>query len=472
MTITSTAESATDLGFLLHKHPERVASLHVTVGRAFVFYPEASDNRCTAALLLEVDPVGLVRNKRFGGAEGLSLAQYVNDRPYAASSMFAVALQRAFRTAMSGRCDARPELVDQALPLEISIPALPASGGKELVERFFAPLGWTVEAVPIPLDAMIPAWGESKYVSLTIRGEQRVVDALNHLYVLLPVLDNSKHYWVSSDEVDKLIRAGDGWLAAHPDRDLITRRYLAHRKTLVASAVGRLAEIDDTDSDALDNAVDESTEIEEPRKALHQHRREVVIEVLHEVRAKRVVDLGCGEGALLHALLADSTFTEVVGVDVSARALNIAERRLNLERMGDRQRERLRLLQSSVTYRDDRLAGFDAIVLMEVIEHVDDSRLRSFERTVFANARPHAVIVTTPNSEYNVLYPALRANGLRHPDHRFEWTRTEFQQWAHETADRFGYSVAFRAIGDVDEVHGAPTQLALFVRAAERAGER
>jgi 3' terminal RNA ribose 2'-O-methyltransferase Hen1 len=462
MTITSTADSATDLGYLLHKHPERVASLDVAVGRAFVFYPEATDERCTVALLLEVDPIGLVRNKRFGGAEGFSLAQYVNDRPYAASSMFAVALQRAFKTAISGRCDARPELVDKVLSLAIHVPALPTTGGPELVERLFTPLGWNVSAETVPLDPEIPAWGDSKYVNLTLAGNMRLVDALNHLYVLLPVLDNSKHYWVSSDEVDKLVRAGEGWLGEHPDRELITRRYLAHQKTLVASAIGRLAEVDDTAPEMLDNAIDESAETDEPRKALHEYRREAVLTALRDVHASRVVDMGCGEGALLRPLLADASFTEVVGVDVSHRALAAAERRLNLDRMGDRQRDRLQLLQSSVTYRDDRFAGYDAVVLMEVIEHVDDSRLQALERTVFADARPQTVIVTTPNSEYNALYGSLLANGMRHPDHRFEWTREQFQSWADAVAERHGYTVTFRPVGETDAQYGAPTQLALF----------
>ena len=460
LSITSTAPNATDLGFLLHKHPDRVTSMDVTVGEAHVFYPEATEDRCTAALVLEVDPIGLVRNKRFGGRDAFSLAQYVNDRPYAASSMLAVAMQRVFKTASQGRCDAKPELVDFLLPLEIFVPALPSVGGPELVERLFGPLGWQVQVTPCELDPEIPEWGTSKFVDATLIGDQRLVDALNHLYVLLPVLDNAKHYWVSEDEVDKLLRAGGEWLGTHPERDLITKRYLSHRRSLFDAAVERLTELDD--SPELIDVPEE--ELEVPRKALHQQRRETVIAALQRAGARRVVDLGCGEGALLRPLLADSAFTEVVGVDVSARELAKAERRLNLDRMGDRQRDRLRLLQSSVTYRDDRLAGYDAIVLMEVIEHVDQSRLGAFERTVFADARPTTVIVTTPNSEYNALYPALLSNGMRHPDHRFEWTRTEFEQWANVVAERHSYNAAFESIGPVDETHGSPTQMAVFTR--------
>jgi 3' terminal RNA ribose 2'-O-methyltransferase Hen1 len=477
LTITSTADCATDLGFLLHKHPGRAQSFEVSAGKAHVFYPEATEHRCTAALLLEVDPIALVRGRRFGG-DTFSLGQYVNDRPYAASSMLAVALGKVFRTAMSGRCEARPALPALALPLEIHVPALPSVGGRDLVRRFFEPLGWAVEVTSIPLDLTIPAWGDSEYVDLRLRGTMPLSQALAHLYVLLPVLDNAKHYWVSDDEVDKLVRAGTGWLEGHPERDLIVRRYLKHQKDLVLSAVGRLAEIDDALPESLDNAVADSeshgsdadaeagkdTQSEQRPMPLVEHRRMAVTEELKREGASRVVDLGCGEGSLLRALLKDSSFREILGVDVSHKALELAERRLQLDRLPDTQRARLTLLQSSLTYRDERFAGFDAVVLMEVIEHLDLSRLPSLERTVFAQARPKTVIVTTPNAEHNVRYEFLAAGTMRHRDHRFEWTRAEFAGWAIRIADHHGYTVRFRSIGEDDPEVGPPTQMAVFTR--------
>jgi 3' terminal RNA ribose 2'-O-methyltransferase Hen1 len=472
LTITSTAPAATDLGFLLHKHPGRVQSFEVSVGQAHVFYPEATPQRCTVALLLEVDPVALVRGKDAGGPDGFSLAQYVNDRPYAASSMLAVAVGRVFRTAMAGRCDARPELPEQLLPLEVHIPALPCVGGVEAARRVFAPLGWSVEAAPVPLDPQVPGWGASRYLDVRLAGQLRLAEALNHLYVLLPVLDNSKHYWVTTDEVDKLVRAGQGWLHDHPDRDLIIRRYLAHQRALVTTAVGRLAEVDDAEPQDLDNAVPdvESGEVPERTLTLVEQRKGAVLAALRAAGAGRVVDLGCGEGALLRMLVADSSFAEVVGVDVSARALEIASRRLRLEQMSQRQRERVRLVQSSLTYRDARIAGFDAVVLMEVIEHVDPPRLGALERTVFAHARPGTVVVTTPNVEYNVRYPDLPAGGMRHRDHRFEWTRSQFRAWADAVAARHGYAVRYLPIGPDDPEVGPPTQMAVFTR-REHTGE-
>ncbi len=466
LTITSTAAPATDLGFLLHKHPGQAQSFDVSVGQAHVFYPEASEGRCTAALLLEVDPIALVRGGRSAGPDTFSLAQYVNDRPYAASSMMAVALARVFRTAMAGRCDTRPELAAAALPLEIAIPALPSQGGAEVAQRLFGPLGWTVEAAPVPLDPLIPHWGDSRYVGLRLAGQLRLADALNHLYVLLPVLDNAKHYWVGIDEVDKLIRAGGGWLGRHPDRDLITRRYLAHRRELVLTATGRLAETDDTEAETLDNAVSDTGPDEAPQRqlSLAQQRTGAVVATLRAAGATTVVDLGCGEGTLVRALLDDSSFSQILGVDVSHRALELAAQRLHLDRMPDRRRARVNLLQSSLTYRDERIAGFDAAVLMEVIEHVEEARLGALEQTVFGSARPGTVVVTTPNVEHNVRFADLPAGSMRHRDHRFEWTRDQFRGWADAVAARRGYHVRYLPVGPDDPEVGPPTQLAVFSR--------
>ncbi|MBD8079693.1 3' terminal RNA ribose 2'-O-methyltransferase Hen1 [Cellulosimicrobium arenosum] len=493
VTLTATAapdaglDDATDLGFLLHKHPGRAQVFELPVGRAHVFYPEATSERCTVALLLEVDPVGIVRDKRFGGGGGgFALAQYVNDRPYAASSMVAVALGKVFSTATAGRCDARPGLVDVAIPLEVHVPSLPCRGGVDLVRRLFEPLGWTVDAAAEPLDPTVPAWGASRSVDLRLRGRSRLADALTQLYVLLPVLDDAKHYWVSTDEVDKLVRAGEGWLAGHPAREEIARRYLAHQRRYVDDAVSRLAEPDDTAADVGSAAAGPGLAAPDgtgpesgagPADAgpppLARQRADAVLAALHDAGARTVVDLGCGEGALLRRLAADRTFTRILGTDVSARELERAAARLRLHDASDAERERVRLVQSSLTYTDDRLAGFDAAVLMEVVEHVDPSRLDALERAVLGHARPRTVAVTTPNAEYNVHYPALHEGpqgGMRHPDHRFEWTRAQFRAWADAVGERYGYGVAYRDVGPVDT--GPPTQMAVFTELSALGGPR
>lgn len=474
LTISTTGSAerpATDLGFLLHKHPEKAQAFSTSYGTAHVLYPEADAERCTAALLLEVDAVALVRRgkgKGRGGAPDAALAQYVNDRPYAASSLLAVALSGVFSSAMRGVCAARPELPTQPRPLRVEVPALPARGGPELVRRLFEPLGWTVTAEPVPLDSEFPQWGDSRYVRLTLEAETlTLAEALRHLYVLLPVLDDAKHYWVASDEVDKLLRAGEGWLPAHPEQKLITSRYLSRRWSLTRQAMERLelvrlAEADDSDVEEIDNAVEAETESEEKPTPLAVQRREAILTALRASGAARVLDLGCGQGQLVQALLKDPSFTGIVGVDVSMRALTIASRRLKLDRMGERQAARVQLFQGSLAYTDKRLGGYDAAVLSEVIEHLDLPRLPALEYAVFGAARPRTVLVTTPNVEYNVRWETLPAGHVRHGDHRFEWTRGEFRAWAWTVAERHGYTVEFVPVGPDDPEVGPPTQMAVF----------
>ncbi|WP_327231545.1 3' terminal RNA ribose 2'-O-methyltransferase Hen1 [Streptomyces murinus] len=471
------ANPATDLGYLLHKHPGKAQRFSTSYGTAHVFYPEADDARCTAALLLETDPAALVRRgkgKGRGGAPDAALAQYVNDRPYAASSLLAVALSGVFSSAMRGVCAARPERAAAPLPLRIEVPALPARGGAALVRALFEPLGWRVDAEPVPLDTEFPQWGDSRYVRLVLASKTlTLAEALRHLYVLLPVLDDAKHYWVSADEVDKLLRAGEGWLPGHPEQQLITSRYLSRRWSLTRQArealeLVRLAEADDSEVEAIDNAVGEETEAEEKPTPLAVRRRAAIVGALRASGAARVLDLGCGQGQLVQELLKDIRFTEIVGVDVSVRALTIAARRLKLDRMGERQASRVQLMQGSLAYTDKRLKGYDAAVLSEVIEHLDLPRLPALEYAVFGHARPRTVVVTTPNVEYNVRWETLPAGHVRHGDHRFEWTRAEFRHWATEVAERHEYDVEFAPVGPDDPEVGPPTQLALFTIRAEK----
>ena len=467
LTITTTHRPASELGYLLHKHPDRVQSFAESMGLAHVFYPHVSAESCTAALLLEVDPIGLVRRGKGSSPDGFALASYVNDRPFAAGSMLALALKDVFGTAMTGRCQARPELAATPIPLQIHLPAQRCHGGVDLLRRLVEPLGWQAQATVTDLDPTVPEWGASPYLDIRLSGELRLADALRQLYVLLPVLDDGKHYWVSDDEVDKLIRAGAGWLADHPEKDLITHRYLVHQSVLTRSALARLAEVDEATSAEFDES-DEPTQIDEPERAvpLAHQRRGAVLAAVRASGAASVGDFGCGEGDLVRDLLADRSLRRVVAVDVSTRALRIAGRRMQLERMSEPERARLEIFQSALTYRDDRLAGLDAAVLMEVIEHVDPPRLAALERCVFGFAAPGTVIVTTPNAEHNTHFQSLPAGTMRHRDHRFEWTRAQFRAWSDHVGADFGYTARFLPVGMDDPEVGPPTQLAIFTRSA------
>ena len=463
LTLSTTHTPATDLGYLLHKNPAALRSVDMWFGQAHVFYAEATGERCTAAVLIDVDPIGLVRRKG-RGAEPASLEPYVNDRPYAASSFLSVALAKLFGTAMSGRSSERQELADTAIPLEVRFPALPCRGGEQLVRRLFDPLGYEVSATPVPLDEQFPEWGDSPYLETRLATTARVADVLNHLYVLLPVLDDQKHYWVSRDEIEKLLRRGEGWLRDHPEHELITRRYLRHQPRLAREALLRLLEEDQADPDSDVQLHDQEEERVERRIGLGEQRMDAVLGALKEAGAARVLDLGCGDGRLLQAMLRDGSFERIVGVDVSYAVLERTARRLRLLEMSPKQRERIELVQSSLTYKDRRLQGYDAAAVVEVVEHLDPSRLDAFESALFGVARPGAVVLTTPNAEYNVRFEGLPAGSLRHRDHRFEWSRADFETWARGAAKRSGYTVRFQPVGPESPEVGSPTQMAVFSR--------
>ena len=406
--------------------------------------------------------MGLVRNRRGPAGEGRSLEQYVNDRPYVASSFLSVAIAEVFGSALAGKSKEREELVDTPLPLAATISVLPCRGGESFLRRLFEPLGYTVTAQGYPLDDKFGDWGESAYFTVRLEHRLPLRQLLTHLYVLIPVLDNDKHYWVGDDEVDKLLRRGEGWLATHPEREIIATRYLKHRRSLVNDALERLVGEEGPSPDQVqEKQAQEEAQVEE-RISLNEQRLGAVVAALKNSGAKRVLDLGCGEGRLLQCLLKDKQFEQIVGMDVSYRALEIAQDRLNLDRLPEKQRQRIQLLHGSLMYRDKRLAGFEAAAVVEVIEHLDPPRLAAFERVLFECAKPGTVVLTTPNVEYNVKWESLPAGKFRHKDHRFEWSRAEFQAWANRIGERFGYSVKFLPVGPEDAVVGAPTQMGLF----------
>jgi 3' terminal RNA ribose 2'-O-methyltransferase Hen1 len=460
LTISSSGPNASDLSFLLHKHPERVQEFALSFGRALVFYPRYDTNACEVALVLDLDPLRLAGR---GERAGLPLYPYVNDRPYVASSFLSVALAEVFKSALNGQCKTRPELVNYAFPFELKLPCLPVRGTNLLPSDLFGPLGYRVSATEFPLDAAFPEWGQSlgqsPYVACTLASTLTLKALLNHLYVLIPVLDDEKHYWIDEQEVEKLLRRGETWLAKHPKRELIVARYLKRRRPLVEAALSRLV---------AEEVGWEEREEREERKAddagsapLHAQRLEAVATVLKARGVARILDLGCGDCKLLALLAPDAQFTELVGIDASPRQLAFGETRL--KEANWRQPGRVRLLQGSLVYRDQRLQGFDAVTLVEVIEHLDPPRLATMERVVFEFAAPRLIVVTTPNAEYNAQFAALPTEKLRHRDHRFEWRRHEFQQWAERVARRFGYRFEVTDLGLADPVHGAP-QMAVFER--------
>jgi 3' terminal RNA ribose 2'-O-methyltransferase Hen1 len=459
--ISTTHQPATDLGYLLSKNPDRHQEFNLAFGTAHVFYPEATPERCSVALVVDVDPVGLVRGR--GDADG-PLTQYVNDRPYTASSFLAVAIAQVFSSAMAGTSKGRAELAASAIPLEAEIPVLRCRAGADKVRACFEPLGYEVDVQPLPLNESFPEWGESRYFRLHLRGSLRLADLLQHLYLLLPALDGDKHYYVGSDEVQKLLDKGGDWLATHPERDWILANYLKRQRSLVREALGKLLAEPEEEVGATDREKEAGEQQLERSLSLNERRMAAVEDVLLRSGAGSVLDVGCGEGRLLGRLLEHKQFRTILGIDVSAVSLERAAERLKLDRMAPMKRARIDLQQGSLTYRDSRMAGFDAACAIEVIEHIDATRLAAFERTLFEFAQPQTVVITTPNVEYNARFANMAAGTMRHRDHRFEWTRAEFQDWATGVCERHGYTVEFLPIGDEDPELGPPTQMGVFSR--------
>ena len=460
LTLTYKGENATDLGFLLFKNPSRPQIFELSYGKAYVFYPEAEADVCTAALLLDIDPIDLARGK--AGSKDGGLFDYVSDRPYVSSSFMSSALSRVFGTAMSGRCDQRPELAAQPLDLTATLTNLPCKSDTAMLARVFEPLGYAVSFETAVLDEQYPQWGDARYVDLTISGKVRLQDLLRHLFVLIPVFDRAKHYWIGPDEIDKLLRHGEGWLERHPEQRFITERYMGGKRGLARRAVEAMA-LDRMDDGQEGVApIDEAEEPVPKPPSLNTRRLTAVVEAVRAHGASSVIDMGCGEGNLLSLLLKERGISRIAGMDVSYLALERAAQKLKIDRMGDAKRERITLFQSSLTYKDDRFSGFDAACVVEVIEHLDENRLSAFEQVLFGEAKPKTVVLTTPNVEYNENYAALSADALRHGDHRFEWSRAQFEGWAEGVARRYGYTVKLSQIGDADESLGAPTQMGVF----------
>ncbi len=466
LTLKTSRYPATELGYLLHKNPAKCHVFDLSVGKAYVFFPETDPNNCCAALLLDVDPIALVKRKKGRSDDSFILGQYVNDRPYVASSFLSMAIAKVFNQSLKGVCKEKPELLSEPWPFEVCIAALPCQGksGKDLIKNLLEPLGYQLTINEYLLNEKNPDWGNAQTYTVTLKKTCFLKDLLSHLYVLIPVLDNQKHYWINEDEIEKLLKHGEGWLSNHPSKDLIVSRYLKRQRDLTDEALIRLREEEEEQIDIVERVHANEEEKLESGLSLHLQRMQAVLSVLKEHQVDSVVDLGCGEGILIKTLLCDSSFSRILGVDVSYKQLERAKQKLNLDRLPLLQRKRIDLIQGSLNYTDKRIQGFDAATLIEVIEHLDVSRLSTLEYVVFGDAKPKLVTITTPNAEYNVKFEELPNGTFRHKDHRFEWTRKEFQTWAEKIANRYDYSVSFQAIGPVDENLGGPTQMGVFIK--------
>lgn len=460
---------ASNLSFLLHKHPDKLQSFSLPFGQAHLFYPEYSEHQCTLSLLLDVDPINLSRATNPNPNQ--HLWPYVNDRPYVCSSFMSTTISRVLGTALSGNCKSFPEYTSTPMHLKVSLHNLPVHSGHthhELISKLFSPLGYHIQTQHTGLlNERFPAWGESPLVDLHLEHSSITLqELLAHIYVLIPVLDNNKHYFVSTQEVSKLLRHGDSWLHTHPEKTWITQRYLKRQTRLAKLALQELQHHKDEDEDNTPQTKDINQEPHttiETTKNLHQRRLE---QVLHTVLSlpshHRIVDMGCGEGKLLKLLQNEPAIEHIVGIDVSTTSLQRAQRKLRMDELSYKESQRITLHHGSLLYCDDITTNADVITLVEVIEHIEESLLPFAMYHMLGFAKPNHLIITTPNADYNSLFENLSAGHMRHNDHRFEWSRKTFEAWCLTQADTYNYSVSFEPVGDLHPELGAQTQMAVF----------
>ncbi len=446
--ITTTHRPATDLGYLLHKHPGKVNVADLSSGRTSMCFPRADAEACTFALSVEVDPVALVRD-RVGTTDA-----YVNDRPYAASSLLAHAIGRALGTARAGTCKARPDLVGVAMPFEVVVEGVGAGDRRLDPATAFGCLGYSVTFEPYEVDARGLGTLRARSGRLTLAGTVSLADMLDHLCVLLPVLDGDIHAYVDEGAVDSMLARSGRWLAAHPCRERIVRTFTKRLPALGERAMAGLrtasGEPPVTDGPGA------------PRR-LDDDRRDFVVSAVAASGARSLLDLGCGEGKLLLRLADMPAVRRVLGVDPSVRDVGRLRERLDRREVKVPHGIEVEVRFGTLALRDTRLAGFDAAVLSEVVEHVEPGRLEALERHLFGDAAPRTVVVTTPNHEFNVVW-GLPAGVLRHDDHRFEWDRAGFLAWVGKVEASYGYSATIHGIGDALPDLGHPTQAAVLVK--------
>lgn len=461
LTITTENERAEELSYLLHKSPDKLQSFDITGGKAHVFYPEYTKTKCSVSLLLEIDTIELIRNIRLPD-NGFMLKNYINDRPYVASSFTSHSIATVFSSAMNGKCSLKPELIEVEMSFEVNISLLKIKGGNsEWINRIFVPLGYEVEYKRHVLNENFPKWGESNYYSLKLKNKLTLQKLLSQLYVLLPVFDYEKHYFISTNEIDKLLEKGRDWLITHPEKEMITKRYLNNLKKYYNPALERLK--DDNEEDIYQEDLEKLNEAEiEKKLSLNKQRLKAVFDKVKDSGFNSIMDLGCGEGKLLKMLLKDSKFSKITGMDVSFSELQKAKDNLYYDNLSDKQKERINLFQGSLIYKDERLKNHQIATVIEVIEHIELDMLRSFEKILFSYLEPQMIVITTPNSEYNKKYEKLSQESFRHHDHRFEWNRKEFLEWLNYIKDKYNYGFEVFEIGDIDKELGSPTQMAVL----------
>lgn len=441
MTITCKGSDAQDLSWLLHKRPDRFQAFNLPYGTAYVFFPEYSDNKCIVTLLLDVESSGL--NDICKAKDGEF--QYVNPRQYLSGSLLSGAITKVFASAIKGVCEEKPELVDKVFNYEMEITSFSCRLNPDYIEKLFLPLGYEIDFTKPSgqYSEIAQQFGNLKLIARTT-----LQKLLSQLFILLPVFDRQLHFWIGESQLEKFIRHSTGWLENHPEKSFIINEYFWPASELKYRVLEYFNAIPSADEKA---------------PGLNALRQEEIINSLIRHDATSILDLGCGNGSLLELLAQEKRFSKIAGMDIAAR--NIDEARKKLCSPGRRLCEAEYVFVGSLTYKDKRISNYDALVLSEVIEHFELERMVLVMKNIFEHAKPRLFIMTTPNKAYNIEY-LLKYDEIRHPDHRHEFNEEEFTSFCQKFASQYNYELEMSSIGEKLPELGAPTLMGIFKKCA------
>ncbi|AYV66644.1 MULTISPECIES: methyltransferase domain-containing protein [Niallia] len=438
-------EHARMVSHLIAKNPHNLYERKEKGGLVRIVFTKNEEHEVQILFFVTVDNMELTKNQ----TNFSSITHYINDRESAVSSIFCSVLRKAVGTALNGKPkDEFKEWVNYSFPLEITFGPLSTKLTNHELAELFEPLGYelTIENGKVLLPKSFAKKSSAKFI--TLKAKQTIQDCFRHLFVLIPVMDQYKHYYIDEKEVDKLKRYGEGWLSSHPKRNEIIKESLVFSDLIEKS---RLIE---------SKPSEEKQAPLTKKKSLNQWRYEKIIETVKKLpHNSRIVDMGAGEGKLTAQLGFISGIEELIAVDPSEREQLKAKKRI--EALVDKPDFLLPTFKwGSLFYYDSELEKKDIFILCEVIEHIDENRLGKVFDTIFTKYKPYHVIVTTPNQDYNAVYDMNEAK--RHSDHRFEWTQQQFEEWTKYWESHANYKVQIDGIGEYIEGYGYPTQMAIF----------
>ncbi len=433
------------VSYLIAKNPNNVYERNEKGFKVRLVYSIFNKEEVQFVIYVKPDPIDLVRNS----SDLLDITHYINDREFAVSSLFITAIRKALGTALNGKPDEEyQKWVEHPFDIEVAFGPVATDLRDQDVADLFEPIGYQVEIERG--ESTIRTRSSARFVKVS--GRQTVQNALKHVSILIPVIDNYKHYFLDEREVEKLERYGEGWLENHPLKQLIVKRALRFNALI-------------SQSKYYEKKQHYPKQAESPKIRLNDLRYEAILNVIQTLSQKdTIVDLGAGEGRLSVQLGFLEGVKEILSIEPSNKSRLKAIERFEQVKVKEGYVEP-QSLPGSLFYFDSRLQNKDIIILCEVIEHINEDRLPKIFETILHDYRPKTLIVTTPNQEYNVLYEM--DDEMRHDDHRFEWTRAEFAQHVEGWAVSYPYQVTIRGIGEEHPIHGHPTQMAIFRREDE-----